>query len=264
MPFDKRTIESAATGTDNYVSVFVPDVDRPVFPVMYFLHGLGDNSDTVWEKTGLYALAEEHELIIVSADAESGWYCNDRRDGRNILWEDFFAFELPSFIEENYPASKKRRGRGLCGFSMGGYGALMLALRHGGRFAAASSISGSVCFGHEFREDRPERTEFMKAVAPPGGEYDLFAAASSVSESASAAGDGAAGASAGVADIPSLMIEVGLGDHLLEHNRRLRAHLDVCGIGHVYAEHEGGHDWTFVGKRLHSSMDFLTRELPVF
>ena len=245
MPFDKRIIESEALGSDNDITVFVPDVERERFATVYLYHGLGDDNTTPWERTGLYGLAEEHELIIVTADAGRGWFCNDGRGERAVRWEDYFAFELPAYIEENYPAAPAGSARGLCGFSMGGYGAMMLAMRHPGRFAAVSAHSGSFSFGHEYRADRPERTAFMKAVAPPGGDYDLFRLA----------GELGAGA------VPSIRFDIGRGDHLLDHNRSFHARLDECGIEHRYTENGGEHSWSYVGEHLHDSLDFFTAEL---
>ena len=106
-------------------------------------------------------------------DAGESWYCNDPRPG-GFAWEDHLAVEVVDYIDANFPTIAAREGRGHAGFSMGGYGAMMLGLRHPDRFSVVSTVAGSFLFGHALRPDRPERSAFMQAVAPPGGKYDLW------------------------------------------------------------------------------------------
>ncbi|MBI9105785.1 MAG: hypothetical protein JEZ04_03515 [Spirochaetales bacterium] len=247
MAFYQKTIESKALGLDIAVCIQVPDFDE-IFPVVYLQHGLGDNQNTPWERSRLLPLAEEHALIVVTADAKDSWFVNDERSG-HLLWEDFFAFELPAYIEANFPAVPSRKGRGQCGFSMGGYGAMMLALKHPDRFAAVSTHSGSFIFGHEYRADRPERAEFMKDVAPPGGVYDLF----TIIEKQKEAGT----------SIPAIRFDVGDKDHLLEQNRRFHKHLEENEISHEYIENIGSHHWSYVDQHLEESLQFFTDNLSV-
>jgi len=218
------------------------------FPVVYLQHGLGDDQNTPWERTHLLPLAEEHPLIIVTSDAKSSWFVNDERSSK-LLWEDFFAFELPEYIENNFPAAKSGNSRGQCGFSMGGYGAMMLALKHPDRFSAVSTHSGSFLFGHEYRKDRPERAEFMSAVAPPGGDYDLFRLTAEAGKTGRL--------------IPDIRFDVGDKDHLLEQNRRFHAHLEQYQVLHDYKENKGSHLWSYVDQHIDESLAFFSAKLTV-
>lgn len=247
MAFFQKTIESTSLGMDIGICVQVPDFDEK-FPVVYMQHGLGDDQNTPWERSRLMPLAEEHPLIVVTADAKGSWFVNDERSGK-LLWEDFFVYELPVYIEENFPAIASREGRGQCGFSMGGYGAMLYGLKHPDRFAAVSTHSGSFIFGHEYRKDRPERAAFMEAVAPPGGKYDLFRI---VEELKAQAGP-----------LPAIRCDIGEGDHLLEQNRRFHAHLKANGIAHVYKENSGSHHWSYVDEHLSESLKFFSEKLSV-
>ena len=117
--------------------------------------------------------ASKHELIVVTPDAGESWFCNDPRPG-GLAWEDHIAVEVVDYVDANFPTIADRTGRGMAGFSMGGYGAMILSFLHPDRFSAVCTQAGSFAFGHELRPDRPQRSQFMLAVAPPGGKYDLY------------------------------------------------------------------------------------------
>lgn len=249
----ERIIESKKLDRSNNVKLCVPDTGKELYPVVYLQHGLGDDEQVPWERTNLEAYAAELELIVVTADAEASWFVNDEREGGEsnggCYWEDYFVFELPAYIEENFPAAASASGRGQCGFSMGGYGAMMYTLLHPDRFAAAAVHSGSFIFGHEYRKDRPERAEFMAAVAPPGGRYDLFALCESDSSLRQRQ--------------PAIRFNVGDRDHLLDQNRKFHACLEENQIEHDYIENKGSHHWAYVEENLLDSLRFLKSNLKV-
>jgi S-formylglutathione hydrolase FrmB len=248
MAFFQKTIESKSLGLDIGLCVQVPDFEADIFPTVYLQHGLGDDHNTPWEKSRLLPLAEDHDLIIVTADAKSSWFVNDERSGK-LMWEDFFVFELPEYIEKNFPAASSREGRGQCGFSMGGYGAMLYTMKHPDRFSAVSTHCGSFAFGHEYRKDRPERAAFMEAVAPPGGEYDLFRLAEKLKNNP--------------APFPVVRMDIGDQDHLLDQNRHFHAHLDENLVKHEYKEHKGSHLWSYVDAHLAESLAFFSASLRV-
>ncbi|MDC7227280.1 MAG: alpha/beta hydrolase-fold protein [Spirochaetales bacterium] len=249
----KCRVNSIKLGKGNNIRVFVPESGRVKYPAVYMQHGLGDDETTAWTHSDLEAYASEADIIVVTADAEASWFCNDFRNGEEgsggILWEDYFAYELPSYIEENFPAVSSAAGRGQCGFSMGGYGAMMLTLLHPERFTAVSAHSGSFMFGHEYRKNRPERAEFMKVVAPPGGRYDLFTL-----HEQSFVKD---------ARMPAIRFDVGDHDHLLEHGRRFNHYLEENNVPHQYIEAEGSHLWSYVDKQLSDSFKFFADKLSI-
>ena len=251
MAIETVAFESGLLGRVVEMNVLVPATGKSRYPAVYFQHGLGDTYATFFECTDLEAYGRDIELIIVTPDGGDGWYCNDPREG-GIAWEDHIATEVVQHVEANFPAIDSRKGRAMAGFSMGGYGAMMLAMKHANRFAAVCTQAGSFAFGHELRPDRPERSAFMQAVAPPGGKYDLFVLAERFSANAPTA-----------PDAPSMAIrfDVGAHDHLLEHNRRFHARLDELGIDHEYEEVEGGHEWRTVDRQLPTTLRFVTEHL---
>ena len=118
------------------------------FPILYDLHGLGDN-EQFFIHSGLWNLVddmrERHQLKdfpIATPDGGAGFYINSR-DGKN-RYEDFFLQEFFPFIEKRYRVAPGRANRAISGVSMGGYGALHLAFRHPQLFVAVSAHSAAL------------------------------------------------------------------------------------------------------------------------
>lgn len=104
------------------------------FPVLYLLHGLGDDEQMLIHSGGfnlIEDLWERHQIgdfLIVTPAGGASFYINSR-DGRN-RYEDFFLQEFVPQIERRYRAKPGRAFRGVAGISMGGYGALHIAFQH--------------------------------------------------------------------------------------------------------------------------------------
>jgi S-formylglutathione hydrolase FrmB len=118
------------------------------YPVLYFLHGLGDNEQTLF-KTGGWNLVEDlrqqHKLgdfLIVTPDAKTSFYVNSA-DGK-VRYSDFFTREFIPYIEGKYRIRRERRFRAISGISMGGYGALRFAFAYSDMFSAVSAQSAAL------------------------------------------------------------------------------------------------------------------------
>jgi len=149
--------DSAATGTPMKVSVFTPPGEGP-FPVLYWLSGLTCTEDNFTTKAGVYAAAAEHGVMIVACDTSprgegvaddpaydlgqgAGFYV----DATEAPWAPHFRMEsyvtqdLIAAVEGAFPAAGGRRG--IFGHSMGGHGALTLALRHPDLYRSVSAFA---------------------------------------------------------------------------------------------------------------------------
>ncbi len=122
------------------------DVRR--YPVLYDLHGLGDNEQSLLN-TGAWSLIqdlrEQHrigEFLIVTPDGARTFYINSR-DGR-VRYSDFFLQEFMPSIEHRYRVRSGRNSRGSTGMSMGGYGALRLAFAYPQLFRSVSAHSAAL------------------------------------------------------------------------------------------------------------------------
>jgi S-formylglutathione hydrolase FrmB len=118
------------------------------FPILYFLHGLGDN-EQMFLRSGGWNLVQDlqeknriKEFLIATPAAGSSFYINSR-DGQE-RYEDFLLQEFFPYIEQHYRVRPGRANRAISGISMGGYGALHLAFRHPQLFAAVSAHSAAL------------------------------------------------------------------------------------------------------------------------
>jgi S-formylglutathione hydrolase FrmB len=118
------------------------------YPVLYFLHGLGDNEQTLF-KAGGWALIEDlrrqgqiGDFLIVAPEGRSTFYINSV-DGR-VRYSDFFLKEFIPYIEVHYSVQRERSARAISGVSMGGYGALRLAFAHPELFSSVSAQSAAL------------------------------------------------------------------------------------------------------------------------
>lgn len=109
---------------------------RPSRTVLYLLHGSGHSPSTFLPLLR-DALPETAGVLLVLPEGGKSWYLDALRE----RWEPRFL-RLVAWVERSFDAACDRSGRGICGFSMGGYGAMRLAAAHPELFGSASSILG--------------------------------------------------------------------------------------------------------------------------
>lgn len=118
------------------------------YPVLYFLHGLGENEQVLLNSDGWQIIEQAWsdetlgEFIIVAPAAGRSFYVNSK-DGK-VRYEDFFIQEFLPAIEKNYRIRGTRATRGLDGISMGGYGALRLVFKYPNLFGSVSAHSAAL------------------------------------------------------------------------------------------------------------------------
>ena len=118
------------------------------YPVLYFLHGLGDNEQTLFNSGGwtlLDDLRKQHKMgdfLIVAPEGWRSFYVNSA-DG-SVRYNDFFLQEFMPAIERKYRIRPGRAGRAISGISMGGFGALRFAFAHPELFSAVSAQSAAL------------------------------------------------------------------------------------------------------------------------
>ncbi|MGB7435460.1 MAG: alpha/beta hydrolase family protein [Candidatus Acidiferrum sp.] len=118
------------------------------FPILYFLHGLGDN-EQFFLHSGAWNLSEDmrergeiRDFVIATPDADATFYINSE-NGKD-RYEDFLLEEFFPFIEKRYRTAPGRGHRAIAGISMGGYGALHIAFRHPQLFSSVSAHSAAL------------------------------------------------------------------------------------------------------------------------
>jgi len=192
--------DSAKTGTPMKLSVWAPDGPGP-FPYVVWLSGLTCTEDNFTTKAGAYLHAARHGLAVVAPDTSprgegvpddpaydlgqgAGFYL----DATQAPWREHFRMEsyvtgeLLGAVEAAFPLDARRRG--VFGHSMGGHGALTLALRHPELFASVSAFSpivsptrcpwGEKAFTAYLGEDRTRWAEHDASLLIEAGRWGRF------------------------------------------------------------------------------------------
>jgi putative tributyrin esterase len=180
-PLPVKTVEfsSDAVGRKMKYNVVLPDkyeqsTDR--YPVLYLLHGLSSNYRS-WARLGVPDYARRYDLIVVMPDVGNSWYVNwaASEEGQKNRWEDYIVKDLVGHIDATYRTIAKREGRAINGLSMGGFGGLMLGLKHPDLFCSIGSHSGALSFaktaGERLRtgQQPPRRKEPSTTPVPEIG-----------------------------------------------------------------------------------------------
>jgi S-formylglutathione hydrolase FrmB len=118
------------------------------YPVLYFLHGLGENEQTLLRSGGwglIEDLRQQHKVGDFLMVAPEGWgsFFINSADGRD-RYSDFFLSEFLPHIETHYRVIRNRKARGVTGLSMGGFGALRFAFAHPELFGSVSAQSAAL------------------------------------------------------------------------------------------------------------------------
>jgi S-formylglutathione hydrolase FrmB len=164
---EEGRLSSAALGVDKRLWVALPpDYDRSDrrYPVVYFLHGFGGQPENWLRAAPDAADAAGLSAILVMVDGDDSFYVNSVRPAdyercraeerpwgpvdkddycaRHGRYEDYVTRDVVAHVDARYRTRADRAGRALAGFSMGGFGALMLAMRHPDVYSAAVSHAG--------------------------------------------------------------------------------------------------------------------------
>jgi S-formylglutathione hydrolase FrmB len=203
------------------------------YPVLYLLHGLYGNYENWGTLTSLANDVAGRDWIIVMPDADDSWYTNSATTPPD-KFEDYIAKDLIAEIEARYRTIRDRHARAIAGLSMGGYGALKLALRDPQAFAFAGSLSGALDAARDLDTSRPEfAPRLLEVFGSPGNparaHNDIFQLLSHATQ----------------ADLPYLYLACGEQDRFLSVNREFVAELSQRHVRYEYHETPGNHDWTY-------------------
>lgn len=226
---DTVQVHSDAMGTALTALVVVPDAPGP-HPVLYLLHGYGGGAFDWQNNTDLRPLADRFGVIIVCPDGSAGSWYLDSPERPSSRFETFVGRELPAWIDQHYDTRAERGGRGITGLSMGGHGALYLALRRPDFYVAAASMSGGLDLRHD-------TTRWQ--LADHLGNYHAYPerwADHSVSTLLLRARPNG---------LPALLLDCGIDDFFLDEHRLVREILLQRGIPHEYVERPGAHTWAY-------------------
>ena len=293
---------SQSLGGQKYYEVYLPpsyglDTTRR-YPVAYYLHGLYGNERN-WVELGhldhvmdsLTALGSP-EMIVVMPDGDDGWYTTWTelddystciRDTlrtesaatycvRRPHYDDYIAHDLVPHVDSAYRTIGDRPHRAIAGLSMGGYGAVALALQYPGAWSAAASHSGVLSPTYvgprPFAGSPTYATTFAQIEAQWGAEqnrgYRWISRARAFGRDISGwrsrdpawrlrqrlaarptTDSPSHDSPTSNSPIPALFMDVGRDDGLADETRAFHAELTRLGIPHEYAEWPGTHNWDY-------------------
>lgn len=220
------------------------------YPVIYLLHGRG-GSETDWYYKGqavqaveqLNASGKLRDVIVVMPNDggyDRGTFYVDWYDGSGHF-EQYIAYDLLNEIDREFRTLATRQARVIGGFSMGGYGSFMLALRHPDKFGAAASLSGVLG-----KPDDYPIWERARMFGPAGGPYEREYNLSWLAEQSDS-----------YSSRPELFFNCGTEDALLDGNRYFHEWLTQLEYRHFYEEHPGEHNWEYVRTHLPEVLQFF-------
>lgn len=216
-----------------------PSTPPERLPVLYLLHGMSDDDSTWTRRTSIERYVEDRGIAVVMPAAHRSFYV-DQAEG--YPYWTHIAEEVPSKMTAFFPISRKREETFVAGLSMGGYGAIKLALRHPDRFAAAASLSGALNAAR--RPDRhPEEWHrtFGSSTLAVANSDDLLALLASAEPS----------------QLPRLFAWCGLQDWILDDSRTFKDSCRTAGVSITYEESDGDHDWAAWDQQIQRVLEWL-------
>lgn len=209
-------------------------VGRPKFPVLYLLHGMGNNHATWTGYTNVEMYAEERNIAVVMISAENKSYVNNNGDN----FYDFIENELMDFVKGNFNVSDKPEDTYIAGLSMGGFGTLVHALSNPEKYCALGAFSAAI-------ELNPAALSGGKEE-PVNPDYDPKTLAERIYENKG--------------KFPKMYIACGEKDFLFEANKAFKDRLTEMGNKVEWVTMaEYGHEWRFWNIQIEKFLDWIPR-----
>ena len=221
------------------------NADNALPRVLYLLHGYSDDHSIWMRRTSVERYAAAHNLAVIMPAVNHSFYCNEVCGER--YW-DYVSEELPRAMHRFLRLSDRPEDTYVAGLSMGGYGAMRLALTYPERFAAAASFSGAVNVVRELDDAPVVRREKWQNVLgdlskAPGSEVDLLYL---MKKNASAPKK------------PRLYVSCGTADFLYGQHQFFVPALEKHGWPVTRYDEPGvGHEWAFWDRQIKTFIEMI-------
>ncbi|WP_392562427.1 alpha/beta hydrolase family protein [Orbus sturtevantii] len=241
-------INSTVMGKGYKATVVVPDsydINDNNYPTIYVLHGWSGNYQDWLKNSNIATLADQYQLILIMPDGNyDKWYIDSPID-KNSQFETYISSEVVNAIDKEFRTIASKKARAITGLSMGGFGALNIALNHQNQFGAVGSMSGGVdprsfaknwglinVFG-----DPIDNANFWHDKAIINNAHHFIFSGIKV------------------------IIDCGVDDFFINTNRQLHKKLLELKIPHDYIERDGGHTWNYWNNAIKYQIQFLSNAL---
>jgi S-formylglutathione hydrolase FrmB len=203
------------------------------YPVLYLLHGGGDDYKSWLQKSKLAEVMKDHPIIVVMPQGDLDYYINTALPPHK-RYEDYIVHDLVSEVDGRYHTITSRAGRAIAGNSMGGFAAIRFGLAHPGTFSFVAGMSSAL--------DVPQRSfswrryqqsfRFLRLFGFSGSgsrrQADPFELLKVVKDPAT---------------LPYFYLSCGREDPLLAVNVRFWNDLTAAGVANAHQITPGGHGW---------------------
>ncbi len=205
------------------------------YPVLYLLHGGGNNHMTWAGYTNIELFAEERNIAVVMLSGDNRFYANF---GSGSNYFDFIADELPDFVGSIFPVSTKPEDSYIAGLSMGGFGTFIHGFSNPERYAAMGAFSAAT---------EIMKSELASMLCPPIDEkYEPIVLARKLA--------------AGGKKFPKIYMSCGEKDFLYDANVNFRDELKTLGADVTWTQNPSyGHEWRFWNEQVEAFLDWLPR-----
>ena len=248
MAFVQLHIYSESLRMQTQVNVIIPQKNKAgeiglngkttneSYKSLYLLHGLSDDQ-TIWmRRTAIERYADEYGICVIMPFGGRSFYF-DQQNGEKYY--TYIAKELPNIIGEFFRMSNKREDRFIAGLSMGGYGALKIALKENDSFCAAAGLSSVANIRSDMFKEHLLNTVGEEYLSD---DEDLF----SLIEKKE-----------GETVKPRLYMWCGTEDFLYEDNVSFRDRLKKLDYDYTYEESAGNHSWVHWDKQIQRVLEWM-------
>ncbi len=224
------------------VIVSPSNASKAKFPTLYLLHGHGGNHASYLKQVkNLERLVDRYQFLVVCPDGGfDSWYWDTESDSK-FQYETFVSKELVNHINANYPVYDAPNYRAISGFSMGGHGALYLAIRHQDIFGVVGSTAGGVDI-----RPFPDNWGMAKRLGKIAENHDKWEKHTVINL-------------LHLIDSKSLkiFIDCGRNDFFYDVNNKLHEKMTYLNIAHHYHLMPGQHNWEYASKSLNYQFAFF-------
>lgn len=215
------------------------------FKTLYLLHGANDDPSCYLRNTGIERYAEEKGIAVIIPYARNSFY-TDMVHGDSYY--TFIAKEIPLFARSLFPLSGLREDNYIAGLSMGGYGAIKIALTNPEQYSAAASMSGVLDINAEVHKLQSKNINLSDVFGDlehlKDSKHDVLSLLKKAKEQNT--------------QIPKIYQTCGTEDFLYEANQTFKKLAeDLFPEQFTYEEDKGGHEWEFWDKYLKRIIDWI-------
>lgn len=235
--FERKVIYSNILNTNISFNVITPNNynEMSSYPVLYLLHGKGQDYLAWIKYSTIELIAEDYPYIIVMPDKCDAW--------SNWSTEDFYKYEksileLVDFVDKNYKTINSKLYRGISGVSLGGYTAYLLSFLHSDKFSSVSALSTPMNIKN-FLEKNKENFKKIN-IEEFDSKFNIFKFARNE-----------------IVNKMKMLFDSGVDDKIAyDGSCEFHEFLNNHDIEHVFDTGKGGHDWYYWNDNIEKHLKF--------